>query len=612
MTFTFLKRERIVRQLPLSALLAVAVVASISSSFDQVRATFVEDLEREFLSVYGLLTFTTLQVVLICGAWSFPLPIRVNDFERSLPATMRQVVLERLGSIWLALFGTFLAAAATRFAMVPAADLGEHLRLLTRAFLASGVSAALIFAYRPARPEISTVEGGAVGLAGLAAWILSISGSSVGFDAGYLAALVGLLSFLWHALPAAPLNREEPAQVSSVEPTQSARAEAAPEGAGSASWPVRVFGPLRWTIIRSSLLRKQALSFGFLVVAFLCTLLVRGASPPGYILCLPAIGLMLMSRNVIYGLDSLPIRREKILRIACLSSLVFLVGSTAIFAMADRKLGSSRILAWGVEVDWCSEDVLSEETELRSHHVKVPAREWKMTTDPSDAVLTSPWGETVTPTLHPIYPGAKTVIYNPYDVQPDSSGALLVWQVQRALDQVHGPVTRMDDHFADWQDSVNKEEPLSDRFVDHADSATWGYDVVARSETANAVGFAALTAWLIWLVAWAFAFPANVPSSRAPAWWAKLPKGLVLLIIGLSVAIPLDILDRADPAILPVLAEQFHAWIDSRLGSSPALWTALVMALSGLSYAFMAWRIQRIEFLAPETNGLTGKALSIY
>lgn len=318
-----------------------------------------------------------------------------------------------------------------------------------------------------------------------------------------------------------------------------------------------------------------------------------------------------MGLNVIYGIDSLPLHREKVLRVAGLTSLVFLVASMTLSAKADRELPPYGTVTWGVAVDNCREESLGEEHGRRIH-VKVPASEWQVARDPADAVITSPWGESVTPTLHPIFPGAKTFIYNPYDVQPDSTGELLVWQVQRALDQVHGSAGRIDDRFLDWQDTVDRKLPISEGRIDDAESANWGFEVVEHSEAPNAAGFAAFSAWLIWFLTTCFALRPNVPSNRLPAWWSKLPHGTsAALLIG-PFAIALYVWAQADSSLLPVLIEQAHAWMDIKLGSSPALWAALVIGLSGLSYAFLAWRIQRIEVPPLATNGWTKKALSIY
>ncbi|MFT6832932.1 MAG: hypothetical protein ACJAZN_003110, partial [Planctomycetota bacterium] len=61
-----------------------------------------------------------------------------------------------------------------------------------------------------------------------------------------------------------------------------------------------------------------------------------------------------------------------------------------------------------------------------------------------------------------------------------------------------------------------------------------------------------------------------------------------------------------------VLVEHAHAWIDARLGSSPLMWSALVLSLAALSYVFLAWRIQRIEVPPLAANGWTKKPLPIY
>ena len=616
---TFLKRERAVQQCWLSGLLALVLVLIMGGLVSELPEELAEELlgidrKRGFLSSYAFIALFALQAAVIVTARDFPLSVRVRDYERTLPVTMRRVVLERLGSIWVSLFVTFFLGSLAWFVKMPdGAELSLYARIIGRAFLVSGVSAAVLGIYLPSRPSLNMIETLVLTGFSLSVWALSIWSESPLVDLAFLAALAGLIAVLWNTLPESSLV-EDPSTLSAPEAAVGFTETGAATGAlEPASLPVRLFGPLRWAIIRGSLLRPQVL---ILAPATFVLALIGGGAPfwSCWFLAIVAFFTVRMGLNVVYGIDSLPIHRERVLRIAGLASLVYVAIAMVMFTGVDRSSQSYELVTWGVEVDRCSDKGWGFDEPYRTH-VKVPASEWRMTSDPSEAVVTAPWGETVAPKLHPVHPWASTFIYNPYDVQPSSSGKLLAWQVRRALEEVHGPTDQVNDRFADWLDRVPMDTAIADmrrRSQLDATSADWGYDVVKRSETPNSIGFALLGAWLIWLLATAFALRPNVLSVHAPSWWSKLPSQTWATLLLAPLAVVFVVIQKNDRTLMPVLAERLYAWIDGLLGSSPFLWAALVIGLMGLSYAFLAWRIQRIEVPPLATDGWTKKPMAIY
>lgn len=612
MILTLLKREPTIQKLPLSALIALVLTGFISIRFLDLfegneRSPGVSLLDLSFPVVFGFLAYIAWTIVIAFSARNFAVRVRSAEFEQSLPVTFRHVVLARLSGLWLALFGSFVSASIPILMQAPRILTGtECVMLIARGFVVSGVAAAILGAYRPARLKLTMIESVLVSCASAGAGLLSFWFAPGLLDLIYCVILVGLIVYLWYSLPS---TSWAPFPAASKRVVSNGPRTTAPRNA-KASFGVRFFGPLRWTIIRSSLLRPRLLgiaAFSWVYAAFPPI----GPAMAGWFVALVPWMALNLGLNVIHGIDSLPVRRERILRIVGLTTLAFTMSSMIAFASKDRWNRTYGVIAWGVEVDRVSEETFDAEHHFRLH-VKVPAAEWLVAHDPSEAVITAPWGEQVAPTLHPIHSGSSTFIYNPFDVQEDSSGEFLAWQVQRALDEVHGPAAHSEEKFAEWIATIPMDQPISESRIEEASSAHWGYSVVNHSQTPNGPGFAALGAALLWIVVCGFALRPNVPSTKLPAWWSKLPRGLGLVLVIVPLAIAIAHIETSDRTLVPVLIEKAHMWLDAQLGSSPALWALLVLCVSASGYAFLAWRIQRNEVSPLFVHGWRKKALPIY
>jgi hypothetical protein len=71
--------------------------------------------------------------------------------------------------------------------------------------------------------------------------------------------------------------------------------------------------------------------------------------------------------------------------------------------------------------------------------LEVPWEYLETARDGSAPTVTSPWGESVTPKVNPLWRGRPAAIFDPYEVTPESSPRFHEFQRQRAVEVVYGP-----------------------------------------------------------------------------------------------------------------------------------------------------------------------------
>jgi len=551
-----------------------------------------------------------LQLVALFAGRHLSIRRRMGEAEFALPVTLRSVLLGRLAALWLTFFGTFFAGSLVwLIVMAQGAEFGDYGWCMVRAFAASGAAVLALGCYRPSRPVLSLWESIPLTTVSCLIWLSSAYFLHEIPNAVYLVALAGQLVFLALSVPAAA-PAEDPRAVRSVEWSPGLSFLTRPS-----ELPVRLFGVLNWTILRSTLLRPHVL------VSVLMIMLYAWWTQSDFLvlfifLALLPFNAVRMSLNVLHGLDPLPLRRERVLRFAALGSLVIMVLGAAAGSRASREFHGFEILSSTIELDRCSEESFGQEHEFYTH-VKVPPQLWRIGRALEDTQITAPFGESVRVVAHPLYPGSKTFIYNPYDIGPDSSIRFVAWQVSRAIGAVQGQEKELETEIMsllDDPDETISVDRLRSQDLEAFNGRLISTDLLApgRPHSPNQLGFITAAVVLLWLLTLAIVLRPNTPSARPRGWLEQLPKGSGAVLISVPIILLLTGAATGDRSVIPVIMAQVQAWMNAWLGSSPALWGALVAVLAATGYALLAWRIQRIEIPSLAVHGWTKKPMSIY
>jgi len=609
-----LKRERALRWVPLACLFAAAVPALVFELAGAEQVVTVPEPVGDgpevmlggrvgsFLDTsltYSLTMLLVLQLSVMLSLRLVSLQTRILESERSLPISARSIIFQRLATAWIVLVLPCLAVTALMATSLTAPhQLQELGRLTARTVLHLTLAVLILFAYRPRRVKLHVIELVAVGLAGLAVAMLPILLDSTTSDAPAAILVVVLAALLWTRL-------------ADWTPVDDPAIAAPDEAAARAPLPVRVFGPLRWTFLRSTVLRPVAIVTTVLAVLML-SLADRQMS--FVLIWFPAIfvftGLQ-MGFNLLHGIDSFPIRRRRLLRFIALPSLIVLIVAAGFRSTQTVGYRSYEILSGDVMLDRLSVDTLTVDAEYATH-VRVPPSLWRIASTAQEAHIVAPWGEAHDPLQHPVFWGATTFAYSPYGVQPENSGRFLMWQISRALTAVHGFEGTLEDVHEAWFPDVNLDNAIFSLRLHDADAGDWGFATAEPPGTPNTLGFGILCATLTWIIIAAYCLRPNMPPRSGALWLHLLRRqftgglvlfGLIMLIQGMQ---------GADRALLPVLWAQFHGTLDGALGSSSLLWTALVLSVAGAGYAFLVWRIERLEVPPLMVSGWTKKAMPIY
>jgi len=610
-----MKREPALRWLPVSCALALVLSAILTPTMVLPAAPAAAlDLEDgsvalggsariPFANAYAIALMIALQSVVVAVARFIPIRIRVRDHERALPITTRDAVLARMATTGISLLAPMCIAAAV-FAAFRVEDLW---RVPLQGALAISAAVSLAFVYRPRRAVLGGLETVLVAVVAVAVLI------------GSVLAPPDLFAALAAAVTCAALATVV-ARTGGVATVDDPRPEPAAGGARPLDLGVRLFGPLRWTLVRSTVLRPQVIAF--LVLAAVAPAAFAGGNRAIliWVATLTAAGTLRIALQSLHGLGGLPFPRERLLRYAVLPTLAVLAASVVASEARSRPFVGMEPFSRGVALDLASERTL---TGLGTYHehVRVPPSLWRIGS-PEDAVVTAPWGETATVHTHPLWPGASVVAYNPYDVEMAGSREFLEWQLARALAAVHGPDADHADAAETWVRSMEPEGGLDalrrampaavSLRLRESDSTELGYAIDPWRDAPRRIGFAALEATLLWLVLCAFVLRPNVPDDRGRFWRTILQSDAlgVTLIVGFACSV--IIYESADRVLVDVVEASLGQWIDARIGGTPWAWAGLVAAVAAGGYALLRWRIGRIEVPPLALNGWTKKPVAIF
>ncbi|MCP4546981.1 MAG: hypothetical protein GY835_11000 [bacterium] len=74
------------------------------------------------------------------------------------------------------------------------------------------------------------------------------------------------------------------------------------------------------------------------------------------------------------------------------------------------------------------------------NELRVPKESWRIVDRDEVQAVTAPWGESIEPEIHAVWPGSDTVAFNPFAADTSCSDAFFVWQEERAVIAIYGEV----------------------------------------------------------------------------------------------------------------------------------------------------------------------------
>ncbi len=588
MNAVLLRSEPFLRLAPLAALLA-GVFASMlvfpdAPGFDRERAANPTTLYR----VLSLAAF----VALMGFATFVPAGRRLQAFERTLPIPARSVVATRAFATAIGLALPF-AVALIALALRGQPDASGQPLVLVALSLPFVITATVLFGFT-VFPSHAALEGARLfaALAGMAILLLL----PTAYFAPWIAPAYAVLALCLLGLLKSPASYLYPTRHPSSVSASPTKGFGVPFG----------LDPLHWTLLRSTVLRPQTLgpllallwivpsvrqmhTFFFWIIAY-------------FVFSVARVGLC-----VLRGLGSLPIPRERVLRYASLTPLLCLVGAFGARAFVTLDYPPFTGLHTGVELDRTFERTLDGRDEY-GPQLLVPPRLWKLSATDEPFVVQAPWGETHTPTPHPLFFGASLAAVNPYSVSSESTVQFISWQISRALAETGGPSMDADgvrERFFAQYDPTSPVDELGwefNRGVIHA----------GNPAGIQALGGLALLAILTWALGCAWALSPNLPGIGVRTWrrrrWGRLilPAASFALLYALTF-----IIDDKDGVVLPVLLASFLSQIDTLVGGSLVGWILLDLALAALVYLAFMRRVLRIDPPVPR-NGWTGRPFSVF
>jgi hypothetical protein len=193
--------------------------------------------------------------------------------------------------------------------------------------------------------------------------------------------------------------------------------------------PVDAAGRSRWFLHRTvarTILNYWPVWIILPLLALYGSLVVRsyyqGKAPFPYILFIGGWiwGMLRYSMSRLYMLDPLPVSRKIVYGQtmgACLLAVLLGVG---VFSLGQLS-GKSR----------------AKMVSFSQEQVRVPREFYEIAPNGQAPVITSPWGETHSPTLHSVLPGSRLALYNPFERGDESSARFIKLQIDRAIERIH-------------------------------------------------------------------------------------------------------------------------------------------------------------------------------
>ncbi|MCP5090946.1 MAG: hypothetical protein GY949_08495 [Gammaproteobacteria bacterium] len=600
--FTLLKYNPLFRRTHLACLvivlLAVLLLPLVGDSF--IRNPFPRSTNQ---IVFDRLLLTTCLIdisvgVMLINVRYFSFKERIGELERSLPITFRNAYFQKVLSMWIAVAAPLLTACILIAAYLGFGERTQGLIPVGGKFLASITAGIVVlFAWSPRSFRLSTLHAGILAFAALMVMFVPFL---VGFDNGiylHLTIIVAGVAWISARIPKGMLS-----DATLKAPSRSTKA-------GEPLW-ARFLTPLKWVMIRSTILRPRQL-FLYTMYALVISVVMRGSG--FFDLWFPIIIVFQGISNglvLINGMDALPIGRQRMAPFIVLPSLAVLIGLYSTKAILEPRFMTFNILSNHLALDRTSENTVSSRQGSYGIHLKVPPRAWELGSDNEAHTIIAPWGERMTPLNHPIFPGAPTAAFNPYDIRDESSIRFATWQISRALERISGETVTPDQVHRRWfsEHALEAKSGKVLRFFD-APKEWQGY---GGSHTPNRPASGALFAILIWFCTAAFVTHYNRPGLTLKDW--KRARLIKWLTCGLAFGIFMCymLFDMEDGAVVPVLLSKFHSWLDALLKSSPIAWAFLVLIAASFAYTVISARIKALETPTLPKIGWAKKEISIF
>ncbi len=583
MSFALYRHERVVRLTPvisaLSALFTLLVGWTLLGVFTRLETSNgqpVFDAEDALL----VLLLPLLQTLVFVLPF-LPVRTRVQDHERSLPVTRRTLVVVRIAATWTALVVPLLVSSGLILMRLRGeGHAGALLLPVANLVCALTLVVLLAFAWKPAKERLSILE--TLGLALVAALVVYVSlyGGLQGIGLLYLAASL-VAAFVIHRFVPASTAEDPAADTTFV------------EDVGPGREPL--LSPLTRTILKTTALRPFNVTALFFLVV--CIGLI-GVDNPVLMLWFPIalpIHVLMRSLTLLNGFDALPIARARLFPWIALPTLAALVVGFLLMGVFPHEYRSYDPVANAVELDSFSEDALGAEGEY-SLHVRTPPQLWQLATTADARLVEAPWGESFRPLPHAVLWGAPLVVFNPYDVGPQSSVRFLTWQLARALSVAHGLHLTPEDIHARWFADLHPDTKLDDVKKSGLDPQPWSALTAARGTTSpRKFGSLVALAVFFWFLSTAWVLRRNVPA-RTLHLWRRARTRRIAMSLGLAlVFVLLFAFTLRDDALLPVLGALAHRSLDLALGTSAWAWVGFDLVLAVVASLVLVWRLNRIE-----------------
>jgi hypothetical protein len=280
----------------------------------------------------------------------------------------------------------------------------------------------------------------------------------------------------------------------------------------------------------------------------------------------------------LYRVDHLPISRRVLFPYVALPGLLFVVLGMAIGAAVVGATGNAQCQV-------CYGD----------RGIIVEAEFWEIARDGRPPEIGSPWGESIVPTAHPIYPGSGAALYLPYETTDAHSDRFAALQANRAMGAAHGDAPYTEQEIAAAAESHPLIAAMARRHEIEGEIPV--EDSIGRGSAVKFQAWmlgAAVAGWLLALGA-GLGF-AQYLNSRFRLWYkASFIAGIVVWSVLLLGYVFGDLLGRIDPRMIDRLPFVLlrHVAEAIPLGT---IGIAILVLLSFLgSYMAVEWVFRRIE-----------------
>ncbi len=204
--------------------------------------------------------------------------------------------------------------------------------------------------------------------------------------------------------------------------------------------------------------------------------------------------------------------------------------------------------------------------------------------------ITTPWGETYTPKGTRIVLWSDAVIYNPYEIGPDTSPRLDALQIGRAMAAVHGDAPPDPAQYADLEVDAPEDEKDTYRAQALEDSRGRGSDL--RTKTL------ALLIVLFMLVEFPLALVASMTYDRRALEWIRSKAVLVGAFAPLTLlavlALPTPFTDTRIWAQASWLMITLRRFAEALPLTTAQVWLGVALAMA-LGYVILQERFTRLE-----------------